>query len=85
MGIAPGVNSFKGMKITGLLTKEKPYVVDDSGSFIGALVDWLSWARRRRTNSPVAGSGARGANYQSGLWSKSYLISDHRLAGRNIS
>ena len=62
------------MEITGLLTKEKPYVVDDPRSFTGALVDRFSWAGRRRTNSPTARRGACRVNYQSRLWSQSDLI-----------
>jgi hypothetical protein len=47
--------------------------VDNPRSFTSALVDRISWPRRRWANSPAARDCANCVDYQSGFWPKSYL------------
>lgn len=83
ISIAPSLGGSDGMEITGLLTKEKLYVVDDHGSFIGSLAARFYRACRWRTNSPSARGSARCVDYQSRLWSQSDLITNrNRLLPR---
>src|SRR5688572_16189751 len=67
MSVAPHIRVPREKTIRRLMTKEKPYVVDNSCGFARALADWVSGCRRRWTNPPASGCCPDSVNYQSGF------------------